>query len=139
MFILLFTIVISCIKFHLNILCNFLVYLVSMRVLVILILGLYLAGEQCHGQNEPQKPGRGRKQFKCTECREGSNYDPYVCQSCFRGTEGDEPFTCTRCKVGGRSKPFICQRCEGETTTGSGSYNLNHDTVSIEFNRHHEK
>ena len=53
-------------------------------------------------------------------------YDPFVCQSCYRGTEGDEPFTCFRCKVGERSKPFICQRCEDETTTQTGSDNLNH-------------
>ena len=53
-------------------------------------------------------------------------YDPFVCQNCYRGTEGDEPFTCFRCKVGERSKPFICQRCEDETTTTTGSYNLNH-------------
>ena len=55
--------------------------------------------------------GRGR-QFSCTECREETMYDPYVCQNCYRGADGDEPFKCRRCKyVGSRSQPFVCQKC----------------------------
>ena len=107
------------VKFHFNI--PF--YLVFMRFLVILILGLYLAGEQCQGQTQRGRRGRqsmnvGRESssFKCTECRENTMYEAYVCQSCIKGSEGDEPFTCSDCKFGqSRSMPFVCDRCKGET------------------------
>ena len=87
-----------------------------MRLLVTLMLGLFLAGELCHGQRSSRRGrgmGRGRRrQFSCIECRENTMYDPYVCQNCYRGADGDEPFKCRRCKyVGSRSQPFVCQKC----------------------------
>ena len=87
-----------------------------MLLLVTLMLGLFLAGELCHGQRSSRRGrgmGRGRgRQFSCTDCREESMYDPYVCQNCYRGADGKEPFKCRRCKyVGSRSQPFVCQKC----------------------------
>ena len=120
-----------------------------MRVLLILIVSLYLAGDQCHGQSSStgRRRGRGRGrgrqprrsgnmgddttirtspsmsvQFSCTECREESMYEPYVCQICFRGIEGDEEYSCTNCKFGrSRTKPFICQICEAKSTSSSST------------------
>ena len=61
-------------------------------------------------------------QFSCTECREESMYEPYVCQICFRGTEGDEEYSCRNCKFGrSRTKPFICQICETKSTSSSST------------------
>ena len=121
-----------------------------MRVLIlIVIVCLYLAGDQCQGQSSStgRRRGRGRGrgrgrarqprrsgnmgdettirnspsmsvQFSCTECREESMYEPYVCQICFRGTEGDEEYSCTNCKFGrSRTKPFVCQTCKTKSTT----------------------
>ena len=122
-----------------------------MRVLLILIVCLYLAGDQCQGQSSStgRRRGRGRGrgrgrqprrsgnmgddttirtspsmsvQFSCTECREESMYEPYVCQICFRGIEGDEEYSCTNCKFGrSRTKPFICQICEAKSTSSSST------------------
>ena len=68
-----------------------------MRILVTLFLGLYLAGDLCHGQRSSRR-GRGmgrdrRRQFSCTDCREESMHDPYVCQNCYK-EDSDEPFKC---------------------------------------------
>ena len=119
--IVLVTFIIICIKFHLNNRINFPVCLsgclsvVLMGIILILILCLFLADELCHGQRSSRRGrgmGRGRgRRFSCTDCREESMYDPYVCQSCYKGADDNGPFKCRGCEVGSRSQPFVCQKC----------------------------
>ena len=116
---------------------------VPMRFLVILVLVLYLASDQCHGFVEeglrelcrklpntgPSKncecpakkgPSMGPLEsttFSCSDCSPGTMYDPYVCKGCYEGTEENEAFSCQRCKFGKiKSKPVICDACESNPT-----------------------
>ena len=108
-----------------------------MRFLVILVLVVHLASDQCHGfveeglrelcrklpNTDPSKncdcpakkcPSMGPSEsttFSCSDCSPGTMYDPYVCKYCYKGTE-NEAFTCQRCKFGSKSKPVICDECE---------------------------
>ena len=116
-----------------------------MRFLVILVLGLQLAIDQCNGSgfeeicrkqycnksnteacktcNCPAKngPSMGPSEsttFSCSDCSPGTMYDPYVCKYCYKGTEENEAFSCQRCKFGRiKSKPVICDACESNPTT----------------------
>ena len=110
---------------------------VTMRFLVILVLGLQLAIDQCRGSgfeelcrkqycnksnteacktcNCPAKkcPSMGPSEsatFSCGECSPNTMYDPYVCKYCYK-TEENEAFLCKRCKFGSKSKPVICDEC----------------------------
>merc|ERR1712155_398218 len=87
---------------------------VPVPLLVILILGLHLATDQCNGsrRNSPSMKSESAT-FSCSHCRPNTMYDPYVCKYCYKGTEDSEAFLCRRCKIGTtRSKPFICDECE---------------------------
>ena len=108
------------------------VYLMTIRLIVILVLALYLTSDQCHGfaeeglrelfrklsNTDPAKNGSSTgpsesATFSCSHCRPNTMYDPYVCKYCYKGTEDSEAFLCQRCKIGTtRSKPFICDECE---------------------------
>ena len=110
---------------------------VPMRFLVILMLGLQLAIDLCHGSGfeelcrkqycnaDPSKncncpakkcPSMGPSEsttFSCGNCSPGTMYDPYVCQYCYKGTKENEAFTCQNCKIGEtKSKAFICDDCK---------------------------
>ena len=40
-------------------------------------------------------------------------YEPYLCDSCYRGKEEEEQFHCNTCKFGpSKAKKFICDKCE---------------------------
>ena len=40
-------------------------------------------------------------------------YEPYLCDSCYRGKEEKEQFHCNTCKFGpSKAKKFICDKCE---------------------------
>ena len=99
-----------------------------LRLLVILVLGLQLAVDQCDGsgfeelckkqycnanaKNGPSMgPSAESSAFSCSDCSPGTMYDPYVCKYCYKGTE-NEAFSCQRCKLGSKSKPVICDECE---------------------------
>ena len=39
-------------------------------------------------------------------------YEPYTCDSCYRGKEEEEQFHCNTCKFGpSKAKKFICDKC----------------------------
>ena len=133
-------------QFVSNIIASFaenLVYLVTpvlmLRFLVILVLGLQLAVDQCNGSgfeelckkqycnncntdaaknsNCPAKngPSMGPSEsttFSCSDCRPNTMYEPYVCKYCYKGKEETEAFYCQRCKFGKKPKPVICDECE---------------------------
>ena len=108
-----------------------------MRFLVILVLVLYLASDQCHGfveeglrelcrklpNTDPSKnsncpakkcPSMGPTEsttFSCGDCSPGTMYEPYVCKYCYKGKE-NEAFSCQRCKFGKKPKPVICDECK---------------------------
>ena len=110
--------------------------LVPMHLLVMLVLGLQLTIDQCHGfgieelckqqycnadaakncncpaKNGPSMGSSDSKYgtFSCGECSPGTMYDPYVCKYCFK-TKENEAFSCQRCKLGSKSKPVICDEC----------------------------
>ena len=86
-----------------------------LSILVILILGLHLATDQCKGSRRSSPSMKSESAtFSCSQCRPNTMYDPYVCKYCYKGAEeGSEAFSCQRCKIGAtRSKPFICDECE---------------------------
>ena len=108
-----------------------------MHPLVMLMLGLQLIIDQCHGFgieelckqqycnadaakncNCPAKNGRSMSPsesatFSCGDCSPGTMYYPYVCKYCYKGTKEKEAFTCQSCKFGEiKSKPVICDDCE---------------------------
>ena len=120
-----------------------------MCFLVILMLGLYLTTDQCHGfaeeglrelcrelpNTEPNKncncpakngPSMGPSEpttFSCSNCSPGTMYDPYVCKYCYKGTE-NEAFSCRGCKLGPMAKPVICDDCKtnpGQTSQDSAT------------------
>ena len=40
-------------------------------------------------------------------------YEPYLCDSCYRGKEEKEQFHCNTCKIGpSKAKKFICDKCD---------------------------
>ena len=109
-----------------------------LRFLLILVLGLQLAIDQCHGsgfeeicrkqycnncntdlaktcncpaRNGPSMDVSESATFSCSNCSPGTMYDPYVCKYCYEGTE-NEGFSCQRCKFGSKSKPVICDECK---------------------------
>ena len=109
-----------------------------LRLLVILLLGLYLSHDQCNGSgfeelcrkqycnksnteackncNCPAKngPSMGPSEsaaFSCSDCSPNTMYEPYVCKYCYEGTE-NEGFSCQSCKFGRKLKPVICDECE---------------------------
>ena len=102
--------------------------LVPMRLLVILVLGLQLTIDQCHGfgieelckqqycnadATKKKGPSMGPSKsatFSCGDCSPGTMYDPYVCKFCYK-TKENEAFSCQRCKLGSKSKPVICDEC----------------------------
>ena len=124
---------------------------VPMRLFMILVLGLHLAIDLCHGfgieelckqqycnadaakncncpaKNCPSKngPSMGPSEsptFSCGDCSPGTMYDPYVCKGCYEGTEENEAFSCQRCKLGKiKSMPVICDACESNPTPESDS------------------
>ena len=123
-----------------------------LRLLVILLLGLYLSHDRCNGSGfeelcrkqycradaakNPNCPARNGPSmspsesttFSCSDCSPGTMYDPYVCKNCYKGTEENEAFSCQRCKLGRiKSKPVICDACESNPTTpesDSGFHNI---------------
>ena len=133
-----------------------------MRVFLILIVSLCLAGDQCQGQSSStgRRRGRGRgrgrgrqprrsgnranennmnvpSHFSCTECREETMYEPYVCQFCFRGTEDGEEYSCTKCKFGrSKTKPFVCQTCKTKPTTTSSTTIKSCEPTSVLYTDH---
>ena len=116
-----------------------------LRLLVILLLGLYLSHDQCNGSgfeelcrkqycnksnteacrncNCPARKGPSMSPsesttFACSDCRPNTMYEPYACKICYKGTEKNEAFSCQRCKLGKtKSKPVICDACESNPTT----------------------
>ena len=122
-----------------NISASYSVYLLTtvpmLRLLVILLLGLYLSHDQCNGSgfeelcrkqycnadaakncNCPAKNGPSMSPsesttFSCSDCSPNTMYEPYVCKYCYKGTE-NEAFNCQRCKFGPKSKPVICDECK---------------------------
>ena len=108
---------------------------VPMRFLVILVLGLQLAIDQCnasgfeelcrkqycradaakncnhHAKNGPSMGSSESTRFSCSDCSPGTMYDPFVCKYCYKGRE-NEAFSCQRCKLGRKGKPVICDECE---------------------------
>ena len=118
-----------------------------MRFLVILVLVLYLASDQCHGfveeglrelcrklpNTDPSKncncpakngPSMGSSEstrFSCSDCSPGTMYDPFVCKYCYKGRE-NEAFSCQRCKLGSKSKPVICDECSTNSAHDSQKY-----------------
>ena len=123
-----------------------------LRLLVILLLGLYLSHDQCNGSGfeelcrkqycradaakNPNCPARNGPSmspsesttFSCSDCSPNTMYEPYVCKNCYKGTEENEAFSCQRCKLGRiKSKPVICDACESNPTTpesDSGFHNI---------------
>ena len=117
------------------------VYLMTIRLIVILMLALYLTSDQCHGfaeeglrelcrklsNTDPAKNGSSTgpsesATFSCSDCSPNTMYEPYVCKNCYKGTEENEAFSCQRCKFGRiKSKPVICDACESNPTPESDS------------------
>ena len=142
-----------CIKYHF--ILHILLTPVPMCFLVILMLGLYLTTDQCHGfaeeglrelcrelpNTEPNKncncpakngPSMGPSEpttFSCSNCSPGTMYDPYVCKYCYK-TEENEAFLCKRCKFGSKSKPVICDECSTNPDHDSQKYAEGLDTNS---------
>ena len=112
-----------------------------MRLPLILVLGLCLISDQCHGfedlslreickvcrklpntesakncncpaRNRPSMASSESGTFSCSKCAPGSMYEPYLCDSCYRGKEEKEQFHCNTCKIGpSKAKKFICDKC----------------------------
>ena len=126
---------------------------VPMRLFMILVLGLHLAIDLCHGFgieelckqqycnadaakncncpaencNGPSMGPSESTTFSCSDCSPGTMYLPYVCKNCYEGTEENEAFSCQRCKFGRiKSKPVICDACESNPTpeSDSGFHNI---------------
>ena len=100
-----------------------------LRLLVIFLLGLQLAIDQCNGsgfeelcrkqycradadKNGPSMSSSESATFSCSDCSPNTMYEPYVCKYCYKGTEETEAFYCQRCKFGKKPKPVICDECK---------------------------
>ena len=115
------------------------VYLMTIRLIVILVLALYLTSDQCHGfaeeglrelcrklsNTDPAKNGSSTgpsesATFSCSDCTPNTS-NVHVCMHCYK-TEENEAFSCQRCKLGKiKSKPVICDACESNPTPESDS------------------
>ena len=125
------------------------VYLMTIRLIVILVLALYLTSDQCHGfaeeglrelcrklsNTDPAKNGSSTgpsesATFSCSDCTPNTS-NVHVCMHCYK-TEENEAFSCRSCKIESKAKPFICEECKANSAhdasqeSDTGSFTHSH-------------